>query len=87
MWRVVPTEYREPINAGRLLVVSPVSQKVSRVSEESAAIRNRFILEHCNSAMFASLDPGGVLDTLLSDFPDLPYSVIADVRVNDVEGT
>lgn len=80
MWRVVPMEYREAINAGRLLVVSPVSQKVSRVSEESAAIRNRFILEHCTSAMFASLDPGGSLGQLLCDFPELPHTVIADVR-------
>ena len=33
MWRIVPTEYREAINAGRMLVVSPFSQGVVRVSK------------------------------------------------------
>ncbi len=33
MWRSVPVEYREAINAGRMLVVSPFSQGVVRVSK------------------------------------------------------
>lgn len=40
MWRLVPTEYREAINSGRMLVVSPVSQKINRVSKASAEKRN-----------------------------------------------
>ena len=40
MWRSVPMEYREAINAGRMLVVSPFSQGVVRVSKETAEKRN-----------------------------------------------
>jgi len=80
LWRVVPTEYREAIASGRLLIVSPVSQTVNRVSEESALVRNRFILQNCASAIFASIDPGGELDRLLAEFPNLPHGVLADVR-------
>jgi len=80
LWRVVPMEYREYVGAGRLLIVSPVSQNVNRVSEESALARNRFILQNCTSAIFASIDPGGSLHGLLAEFPNLPYGVLADMR-------
>jgi len=80
LWRVVPAEYRAAIASGRLLIVSPVSQTVNRVSEESAVVRNRFILSNCTSAIFASIDPDGALDRLLAEFPNLPYGVLADVR-------
>ena len=48
MWRSVPMEYREAINAGRMLVVSPFSQGVVRVSKETAERRNGWILDHCD---------------------------------------
>ncbi len=40
MWRSVPVEYRAAINTGRMLVVSPFSQGVVRVSKETAEKRN-----------------------------------------------
>lgn len=79
MWRVVPKEFRAYIDEGRLLVVSPVAQTATRVSEETAAVRNRYILSNCSSAVFASIDPGGMLAGLLGDFPDLKYAMILDV--------
>ena len=76
MWRSVPTEYREAINAGRMLVVSPFSQGVVRVSKETAERRNAFVLDHCAEAVFASLDPDGSLARLVAARPNLRYQVL-----------
>ena len=76
MWRSVPVEYREPINAGRMLVVSPFSQGVVRVSKETAEKRNGWILDNCDEAVFASLDPNGSLARLVAARPHLRYQVL-----------
>ena len=76
MWRSVPVEYREAINAGRMLVVSPFSQGVVRVSKETAERRNGWILDHCDEAVFASLDPNGSLARLVAARPNLRYRVL-----------
>ena len=76
MWRSVPVEYREPINAGRMLVVSPFSQGVVRVSKETAEKRNGWILDNCDEAVFASLDPNGSLARLVSARPHLRCQVL-----------
>ena len=76
MWRSVPVEYREAINAGRMLVVSPFSQGVVRVSKETAEKRNGWILDHCDEAVFASLDPNGSLARLVAARSNLRYQVL-----------
>ena len=76
MWRSVPVEYREAINAGRMLVVSPFSQGVVRVSKETAEKRNGWILDHCDEAVFASLDPNGSLARLVAARPNLRCQVL-----------
>ena len=76
LWKAVPKEFREPIAVGRLLVVSPVPQSASRVSEETAAVRNGWILDHCDEAVFASLDPDGTLARLVAARPRLRYRVL-----------
>ena len=76
MWRSVPVEYREAINAGRMLVVSPFSHGVVRVSKETAEKRNGWILDHCDEAVFASLDPNGSLARLVAARSNLLYQVL-----------
>ena len=76
MWRSVPVEYRATINAGRMLVVSPFSQGVVRVSKETAERRNGWILDHCGEAVFASLDPNGSLARLVAPRPNLRRQIL-----------
>ena len=73
----IPKPYREPIAAGRLLVVSPVAQSVARVDARTAAIRNRYILEHSERVVFAAIDSAGSLAGLVGDCPVLKYQVLA----------
>ena len=77
LWKTVPKEYREPIAAGRMLVVSPVSQSCSRVSAETAERRNGWLLDHCTNAIFASLDPEGSLARLVAARPRLRYRILS----------
>ncbi len=76
LWKTVPKEYRKPIAAGSMLVVSPVSQSCSRVSAETAERRNGWLLDHCTNAIFASLDPEGSLACLVAARPRLRYRVL-----------
>ena len=67
MWdeRYIPTLFRKPLAEGRLLVVSPVSQTIRRVDARSAALRNRYILDHVDRLCLGALDPDGSLTDLL----------------------
>jgi predicted Rossmann fold nucleotide-binding protein DprA/Smf involved in DNA uptake len=66
MWKTVPKAYREAIDAGRLLVVSPFSKSIKRVSHETAEARNRWILENCDEVFWGSIDPDGTLARLVA---------------------
>ena len=76
MWRSVPAEYREAIDARRMLVVSPFPQGVVRRSRETAEKRTAFALDHCDEAVFASLNPEGTLARLVADRPGIRYRVL-----------
>lgn len=73
----IPKSYREPLASGRLLVVSPVAQTVARVDTRTAAIRNRYILEHSEKVVFAAIDPNGALSRLVGEYSDLQCQVLA----------
>lgn len=67
LWETVPNELHDVMDAGRLLIVSPVSS--NRASIASAAVRNRWILANSSSLVIGSLDPNGQLAKLVSTFP------------------
>ena len=73
MWdaRHIPTLFRQPLADGRLLALSPVSQSIRRVDARSAALRNRYILDHADRLFLGALDPDGSLKELLSLPPHL----------------
>lgn len=75
--KCIPKAYREPIAAGRLLVVSPVAQTATRVDARTATIRNRYILEHSEKVVFAAIDPNGALSRLVGEYPDLQWQELA----------
>ena len=64
LWRKIPEELQDPINKGRLLIVSPVS--AARASASTATTRNRWIIEHATSVVYGSLDPHGTLAKIAS---------------------
>ena len=87
MWdaRHIPSLFRQPLADGRLLVISPVSQSVRRVDAHSAALRNRYILDHADSLFLGALDPNGSLKELLPLPPHL-YKCGGSVKANSIDG-
>ena len=73
----IPKPYREPLAAGRLLVVSPVAQTATRVDARTAIIRNRYIFEHSDKVVCAAVDPNGALSRLIGEYLDLQCKVLA----------
>ena len=65
LWKKVPDELRDALDSGRLLIVSPVF--AARVSASTAAARNRWILENCDSVYVGALDPAGQLARQMSN--------------------
>ena len=49
----------------------------ARVDARTASIRNRYILEHSESVVFAAIDSAGALARLVGGYPDLKYQVLA----------
>ena len=70
MWeeRHIPSVFRKPLKEGRLLIVSPVAQRVVRVDSHSAEVRNRYILETAERVVVGSCSPNGNLDALLKAY-------------------
>jgi len=63
----VPREWRKAIEAGRLLLLSPFTQKDKRVSAELAAERNRFVAAISDEVLVPYAAPGGKTEALALD--------------------
>lgn len=74
LWRQTPREAIPAIEAGRLLVVSPFTDR--RVSASTARIRNRYVLTHCAEVVIGVIDEKGGVATDLAAFPQLPVTVL-----------
>lgn len=54
------------VEKGRLLVVSPFEEKVTRVSSETAETRNRYIISLSDEIVVGYADKGGMLEKILA---------------------
>ena len=52
----------------------------ARVDVRTAAIRNRYILEHSERVVFAAIDSVGALARLVGGYPDLKYQVLVPAK-------
>ena len=55
----LPAEHREPLRQGRLLILSGFGEGESRVTAETAAVRNRFVAALADALFVAHAAPGG----------------------------
>jgi hypothetical protein len=60
-------ELQAHVDKGRLLVVAPFPQQVSRVTADTAMERNRFVLKHARAVVVGYAQPRGALAALLSE--------------------
>jgi predicted Rossmann fold nucleotide-binding protein DprA/Smf involved in DNA uptake len=57
-------EHAQAIEQGCLLILSPFSSKNSRITAETAGMRNRFVAALADAVFIAYADPGGKMEQL-----------------------
>ena len=63
--RIEP-ELIKHLEEGRLLIVTPFEKNIKRVTKETAFIRNKMMVELADFIVVGYINPGGLLDQLLS---------------------
>ena len=63
--RIEP-EFQQAIEQGRLLIITPFSEEVKRVTELTATTRNKMMIELADHIAVGHISMGGLLDELLS---------------------
>ena len=64
IYRRIPEEYKKAIEEGRMLIVSPVSQSLTRVGKPASIQCNRYIAEQASSLVFGYIHPESSLMTI-----------------------
>ena len=59
-------EFQKSLEQGRLLIITPFDKKVKRVTEETAATRNKMMIELADNITVGYTSTGGQLEKLLS---------------------
>ena len=57
-------QFIKPLEEGRLLIITPFEKNVTRVSKQTASIRNQFIIALADDVEVGFLKEGGSLETL-----------------------
>ncbi len=60
-------EYKEPMAAGRLLLMSPFGEKVRRLTADTALTRNRFVAALADTVLIAHAQPGSKTEQLAQE--------------------
>ena len=60
----LPPEWQAPVQAGRLLLISPFAASVRRVTRETALVRNAFVAHLADVLCVAHANPGGNTERL-----------------------
>lgn len=60
-------EFIEPLEKGRLLIVTPFENNVKRVTEKTAEKRNKIMIELADEIVVGHLNYGGKLENVLND--------------------
>lgn len=61
----VEKEFIEPLEKGRLLIVTPFEKNVKRVTEKTAEKRNKIMIELADEIVVGFLNAGGKLENVL----------------------
>lgn len=64
----VPTEWRQPLADGRLLILSGFRAAENRITTELAARRNELVAALADEVWFAHITPGGRMEQLAKRF-------------------
>lgn len=67
MKKNIEPEFVKPIEQGRLLIIAPFKSEIIRVTEQTAFIRNKYMIEIADAITVGYVRSGGQLDALLKN--------------------
>ena len=62
MHEKIEPEFQKPLEQGRLLIITPFDKKVKRVTEQTAATRNKMMIELADNITVGYASIGGQLE-------------------------
>lgn len=66
----IDTDLKAAVDAERLLIVTPFENNVKRVTEETAELRNRFMIELADEIVVGYASKSGMLEKLIAGVKD-----------------
>lgn len=57
----------KPLNEGRLLIISPFNDEVKRITEQTAMVRNKMMIELAEKIVVGYVTKGGLLEEILKE--------------------
>lgn len=65
----IPDELHPALDKGRLLIISPFTNEVKRITSHTAFMRNRYMILLADEVFIPFVKPGGSLEKLIQEFP------------------
>ncbi len=63
----IDPELQKPLDEGRLLIITPFDETIKRVTEQTAAVRNRMMVELADKLVVGFASDGGNLNKILQN--------------------
>jgi hypothetical protein len=63
----LPITLKKSVESGRILIITPFDKNVTRVTNETASIRNKMMIELADKVVIGFADPNGKLNHILSE--------------------
>jgi len=69
-------ELQKPLDEGRLLIITPFEKTVKRITEQTAATRNKMMIDLADSITVGFASAGGQLEELLKGIEKPIYKIV-----------
>lgn len=66
----LPDSLKRLVDLGQILIISPFTKNVTKVTTETAEIRNRLMIDLANLVILGYVDPNGNLSRILKDMAE-----------------
>lgn len=66
MLREIPPKIKKSIEEERLLIISSFGDEITRVTHETALVRNRMMMDLADEVFIPSIAPGGAMEKLVN---------------------
>jgi predicted Rossmann fold nucleotide-binding protein DprA/Smf involved in DNA uptake len=73
--RIEP-ELKQPLEQGRILIISPFESSIKRVTAETAQIRNRMMIEMADKVVIGYASSNGQLEAIIANYCEKDIKIL-----------